>query len=68
MLYWVNSYIVRNDYTKKFSLGNYILLSMLEMIYATNRKNLKLNLGLDVFDYKKVWKPTKCAQLGFINE
>lgn len=56
-VYWVNTVCMRNEESNRRSFGNYILLKILELAYNTYGKGATLNLGLDVFSYKTIWKP-----------
>ena len=59
-IYWVYTVLSRTPETAKSSLGNYVVLRLLEMVYEKWGKGGKLNLGLDVFSYKTIWKPEHC--------
>lgn len=55
-IYWVNSYLYRDEISRKSGLGNYSVLLLLKVAYALGVIKV-FNLGLDVFPYKVVWKP-----------
>ena len=57
-LYWINTTMDRTPSAHRWNLGNYVLLIALQYCYNRQPAIRKLNLGLDVFEYKKLWKPT----------
>lgn len=53
-IYWHNTYMRRNDTTRKLGIGNYAIYQLLETAHWYKKP---LNLGLAVYDYKQVYKP-----------
>jgi hypothetical protein len=51
-VYWLNSHTERSGYAREAGVGNVILFTALLLCYQWG---YDLNLGLGLFDYKKLW-------------
>ena len=64
IMYWMNSFVLRDDLTKKLGIGNCIVLRMIQYCYEELKECKGINFGLDIFEYKKTWHPIHVYKKG----